>query len=226
MPVTKRSEAKESGWAQVRAALTKFEGDVLSADFDTYPPSVGEDGKPLPPKEFLEVVCANVKVLEFTEPLSMDINGQEYTFRVNCSDYTGSFWIEDFLEAADRFKLLIPDDIVGKRLLWKRLSREFDIKGVKRYAVGFVVDGVIGSAATSDSGGVAPAAVLDPMVVSLELAVGKTEEQFRSSISLSPGLDDAFKTLAKTGAITNYLVTENKLVIVTEGDRQVYRKPG
>ena len=101
MPITKREEAKESGFAQVREAMLSFAGDVVSAEFGQWGGKlIDEDtGKPILPREFLEVSCVNVEVLEVTEELVMAID--EWNFRVNCSDFKGSFWVEKFLESAD-----------------------------------------------------------------------------------------------------------------------------
>lgn len=229
MPITKREEARETGWAQVRAALTSFEGNVVSAEFGQWGSGklLDESGNPLPPKEFLEIVNTNLKVLSSTEPLQMDIEGGEFTFRVNCSDYKGSFWVEDFLASADKAKLLIPDDLVGKRIVWRKVTREYVIKGREVKTVNFIIDKVKGVSIpqAEEEVPVEPTSAEDPMEVLLELAVGKTETQFRSAASLKPGLDSTIKALVKAGVITAALVKEGKLVEVQEGTKKVYRIP-
>ena len=123
MPLTDRKQAKDGGFAQVRGALQKFKGTVDSAEFDKWGGKlVDDDGKPVPPREFLEVSCSGVEVLEVTEELSMEVT--EWNFRVNCSDFNGSFWVDKFLESADRFKLQIPEGLIGKRITWEKVTRE------------------------------------------------------------------------------------------------------
>ena len=230
-PITKKEEAQESGFAQVREALQSFEGDVVSAEFGQWGGTLvdPDTGKKIPPKEFLEVQCTGVKVLTVSEELSMAVD--EWNFRVNCSNYKGSFWVEDFLESADKAKLLIPDDLIGKRIVWKKASRSWDIKGRPVTYTNFVIDRVIG--ATEETpvvvGAVPEGAprspVEDPMEVACELAVGKTETQFRSAISLHPSfVNSPLLALAKAGAITKSLVEQGKLVVVGEGAKAIYQK--
>ena len=222
MPLTRREDAKESGFAQVREALQSFEGDVVAAEFGQWGGTLvdPDTGKPIPPREFLEVHCVNVKVLTVTEELAMAID--EWNFRVNCSDFIGSFWVEKFLESADRAKLLIPDDLVGKRVTWTKVTLEaVDGKGVRKPkfdATNFIIDKIGAVKETTAPQVVAsPAQPVeppeDPMEVALELAVGKTEAQFRSAISLHPSfVGSQLLPLAKAGAITQALVKEGKLV--------------
>ena len=246
MPLTDKSKAKESGFAQVRAAMQSFEGDVVAAEFGQWGGKLidEETGKILPPREFLEIETVNVKVLEVTEELVMAID--EWNFRVNCSDFIGSFWVEEFLESADRAKLLIPDNLVGKRIRWRKVTLEaVDNKGVRKPkfdATNFVIDAVLGEAGTpppaspkviasaqAEEVAVEPAQVApaeDPMEIACELAVGKTEPQFRSAISLHPSfVGSQLLPLAKAGAITQALVKEGRLVEVTEGNKTIYQKP-
>lgn len=244
MPITKRDEAKEAGFAQVREALQSFEGDVISAEFGQWGGKlIDDEGNIVPPKEFLEIDCVNVKPLTVSEELSMDIS-ERFTFRVNCSDYKGSFWVEDFLASADRAKLLIPDDLVGKRITWAKAIREYKIRGEIITASNFIIAGVKAAGAPKVVSKVAPGVVEptelqveeivlgeeiateDPMAIALELAVGKTETQFRSAISLHPGfINSPLLSLAKAGAVTAALVKEGKLVEVQEGTKTIYKKP-
>lgn len=234
-PLTNRDEAKESGFAQVRAALQLFEGDVVTAEFGMWGGKlIDDDGKKIPPKEFLEIECINVKVLETSEEL--DFQPEDWNFRINCSDYKGSFWVEDFLASADVNKLLIPDDLIGKRIVFKKVTRE--AKDPKYNVTNLIIDRVMGSVGTQTN---APTTTTpeevatetaapvvstnDPMSVALELAVGKTETQFRSAISLHKDfIGSPLLPLAKAGAITAALVKEGKLVEVKEGNKTVYRK--
>lgn len=238
MPITDRNQAKESGFAQVRKALQKFEGTVVSAEFDKYPPKMDDDGKPMPEKEYLDIVCVNNKALEVTEELSMDIS-EEWKIRVNCSDYAGSFWVEDFLASADKAKILIPDELVDKRIVWIKATREGTVPMYN--TTNFIIDSIKGKAKatpkvvssaapaqlpTANEAEEAPGGAVDPMAVALELAVGKTEPQFRTAISL----DEQFKgspllPMAKAGVITQSLVNDGKLVLVKEGNKQIYQKP-
>ena len=129
-PITDRTQARESGFAQVRESLRSFEGDVVKAEFSNWPGGgMGTDGKPLPPKEYLEISCVNVKVLDVTEELAMPVD--EWNFRVNCSDFKGSFWVEEFLKAADEQNILIPEGLIGKRVTFtKKTLESFDSKGL------------------------------------------------------------------------------------------------
>jgi len=235
-PITKKEEAQESGFAQVREALQSFEGDVISAEFDKWGGTLidPDTGKPIPPKEFLEVKCTGVKVLTVSEELSMAID--EWSFRVNCSNYKGSFWVEDFLDSADKAKLLIPDELISKRILWKKATRSWDIKGRSVDYTNYVIDKVIGAAGATPTvvagatvgaipEGAPVSPVADPMEVACDLAVGKTETQFRSAISLHPSfVGSSLLGLAKAGAITKSLVEQGKLVIVGEGAKAIYQK--
>ena len=230
MPITDRSQAKEPGWGQVREALTSFKGDVINIEFGMWGGGlVNDTGKPVPPKEFMEVSCTNVKVLESSEPLEMDIEGGNFSFRINCSDYKGSFWVEDFLASADRAKVLIPDGLIDKRVTWKKATRSYTLRNrgeVK--STNFIIDKVeeiTGLAEVPDE----PAKVTienDPMQIALELALGKTETQFRAAVSVHPKfVGSPLLPLAKAGAITASLVAQGQLVEVQEGTKKVYRRP-
>ena len=247
-PITKREEAKEGGFAQIREALVSFEGDVIAQDargnkteFGMWGGKlIGEDGKPIPPKEYLQIVCANVVPLEVTEELSMDIS-EGWTFRVNCSDYKGSFWVDAFLLSADKNKVLIPEGLIGKRITFKRFTLE--AREPKYNSTNYVIDKVSKAAIaapkivakTTPAPAAAPIEEVaaeavevssnDPMEIALELAVGKTEQQFRSAVALHPEfVNSPLLPLAKAGAITQTLVNDGKLKLVTQGNKQVYQK--
>lgn len=233
MPLTDRSKAKEGGWAQVRAAMLKFSGDVVSAEWGQWGGQLIDEntGKPLPPKEFLEINCENVEVLEVTEELSMEVT--EFGFRVNCSDYKGSFWIERFLESTDKFKLLVPDDLAGKRMTFEKQT--LVAEDPKYNSTNFVIVGVDGASKkttpkirkatqepTEVSGESEQTSGADPMEVACELAVGKTEAQFKTAIALHPVfVGNPLLNLAKAGMLTKALVDDGKLVEV-DG---IYQKP-
>ena len=226
MPITDRGEAKESGWRQIRAALRVFEGDVIGADFGMWPEGnlTRADGTPVPPREYLEIVCTKLKILEALEELSFIPD--EFTFRVTCSDYKGTFWVEDFLASADTYKLLIPEELVGKRITWKWVSRKYVIQGRNVETGNFVIAGVKELIPPE----VAPEPIHqgteDLMAIALEIAVGKTEAQFRSALSLHPLFSNSrVLQMAKVGAVTAALVDEGSLVVVNEGGKSVYRKP-
>ena len=204
-PIVDRKEARESGFAQVREALQSFEGDVVSAEFGQWGGKMidEETGNPIPPREFLEINCVNVKVLTVSEELAMPID--EWNFRVNCSDFKGSFWVDVFLASADKFKLLIPDNLVGKRITWEKVTLEaVDKNGVRKPkfdATNFIIAGVGAAsqatpapavvaapapAVVPDTGSGAATPVADPMEVEMELSVGNTDAQFRQAIALHP----------------------------------------
>ena len=248
-PITNRSEAKEGGFAQVREALFSFEGDVVAQDargnkteFGMWGGKLlGDTGKPVPPKEYLQVVCANVVPLEVTEELSMDIS-EGWSFRVNCSKYKGSFWVDAFLASADKSKVVIPEGLIGKRITFKRFTLE--ARDPKYNSTNFIIEKV-SKAATAAPKIITkatvpvvqtkveevPAEVIeevssgDPMEIALGLAVGKTEQQFRSAVALHPKfINSPLLSLAKAGAITQTLVNEGKLMLVMQGNKQVYQK--
>jgi len=228
MPIWKQEEAKDTGgFAQVREALQKFEGDVLDIIEGQYAPRLDDEGNPMPPREYVDVLCINNKVLETTEPLSMDIS-QKYSFRINCSDAKNSFWVDKWLASADKAKLLMPDGIKGKRIVFKKVTQV--AKNPQYNYTSYIIDKVLGTVAlpqTADevpTEGTAPAPAPvqtattptgDPMVIALELAVGKTEAQFRSAAALHEAfIGSPFLQLAKAGALTQTLVNEGKLKLV------------
>lgn len=232
MAITKKEDAVESGFAQVREALQSFEGDVVAADFDVWGTGgIGDDGKPLEPKEYFEIKCINVKVLTVKEELSMAIT--EWNFRVNCSAAKGSFWVDAFLDSADKAGVLIPEGIIGKRIRWTQRTMSWDIGGRKVDYTNFIIGEILGD---SDSAPIkTPEAqqdvpvsppVEDPMAIACDLAVGKTETQFRSAIALHLSfIGTPLLTLAKDGAITKTLVDQGMLKVVDEDGKEVYRKP-
>ena len=251
MPLTDRKQARESGFAQVREAMVSFVGDVVGAEFSQWGGKLidEETGKPIPPREFLEISCVNVEVLEVTEELAMAID--EWNFRVNCSDFKGSFWVEEFLASADEHKILIPDGLIGKRITWRKVTLEaVDGKGVRKPkfdSTNFIIDKIEeapkaapkitpkvtpveevaeGAEEVDETYEAAKADQGDPMEIALGLAVDKTETQFRSAISLHPQfVNSPLLPLAKAGAITQALVKDGKLVEVQEGNKTIYKRP-
>jgi hypothetical protein len=246
MPIYKSDEAKTGGWQQVRTAMQRFEMDVVGTEDGQWGgTTLGEDGKPLPPKEYFEVHGNNMHVLNSTEPLEMDVEGKEFSFRVNTSESKNSFWVDNFLASADKNKILLPDGIVGKRVVWIKQSKEWDISGKKIAYTNYVIESVRDSVVTAPpiqqvvQTQTAPAPTTptsvtppivsvteDPMQIALELAVGKTEAQFRSTVSMHPSfINSPLLPLAKAGAITSMLVSEGKLKLVSDGTKQFYAKP-
>ena len=248
MPITDRSEAKESGFAQVREALSKFKGRVTSAEFDMWGGELvdPETGKKVQPREFLEITTEDNEVLEVTEELSMDIS-QQWTFRVNCSDYKGSFWVEMFLASADKFKVRIPDGLINKVVTFEKVTLEaYDRNGErtpKFDATGMIIAGVEGGTAKAapkiiKKGGTAepeevaeeqteaqsPAqGTVDYMAKAADLAVGKTEAQFKTAIALDPVfINNPLLSLAKAGLLIQALINDGKLTVDGEGK---YKKP-
>jgi len=242
MPLTDRSQAKESGFAQVREALVSFKGDVESAEFGKWGGKlIDEEGNPVAPREFLEISNKAVEVLEVTEELSMPVD--EWNFRVNCSDFKGSFWVESFLASADAYKIQIPEGLVKKRVTWKKVTQEafdktgnpvpkfnstnFVIAGVEEVGAGRVVVPVVASPVVTPQVVAPSQPVTDPMELILALAIGKTENQFKTAVGLDPNFAGSpLLNLAKAGMLTQSLVNDGKLELVTEGNKQVYRVPG
>ncbi len=248
MPMTDRSQAKESGFAQIREALVAFEGDVVSAEFGQWGGQLTDEaGKIKPAREFMEITCINVEVTEVTEELAFVPD--EWNFRVNCSDFKGSFWIEKFLESADRAKILIPDGLGGKRIAFRKETLEATDKDGNRVpkfdSTNYVIDHIVGGGAKAApkvtpkvtttttpepvaevAAGAAEVSTADPMDIARDLAVGKTEALFRSAISLHPAfISSPLLPLAKAGAITKSLVDQGQLVEVKEGNKTVYQLP-
>uniref|UniRef100_A0A6M3KAQ2 Uncharacterized protein n=2 Tax=viral metagenome TaxID=1070528 RepID=A0A6M3KAQ2_9ZZZZ len=243
MPITDRSQAKEGGFAQVRGALQKFKGKVVKAEFGQWGGKlVDDDGKPVPPREYLEIESVEVEVLEVTEELSMDIT--EWNFRENCSEFKGSFWVEKFLESADKFKILVPDGLMNKVITFEKVTLEaFDKTGApnpKYNSTNYVIVAVEGGGAitakpkvVAKAQATAPVEVTepeeeestDPMEMALDLAVGKTETQFRTAIGIDPRFaGNPLVQMAKAGIITQALVNEGKLQLVKVGNKEVYTK--
>lgn len=230
MPITDRSKAKEGGFAQVRVALTKFKGTVIGADFDKWGGQlVDEQGKKKQPREFLEISCIDVEVLEVTEELTMDIS-EEFNFRENCSDFKGSFWIEIFLASADAHKILIPDGLVSKRVTFEKATLEAVDKDGNRnpkydstnYVI-VAVEDVKPKTQTAIIPTEQPqsGAAVDPLAVIQELAIGKTEAELKDAISKSVLAGTSVAPVAEAGILTQALVKEGKLVLV-DGK---YQKP-
>jgi hypothetical protein len=244
MPIYKREEAKEGGWAQVRKALLKFEATVDSVEDGQWGGQlVDDDGNKVAPREYLEIKCSDMHVLEVSEELTMDVEGMEYAFRENCSMNTGSFWVDKFLASADTHKILLPDGLVGKRVIFKKET--LVNKNPKYNSTNYVIDGIAKSTpkvvakvttaktiiaapapAVEEATEEAPTDTTDPMDIALELAVGKTETQFRSAFSMKPEFANSpLLGMAKAGLITAALVKDGKLVEVKEGTKTIYRKP-
>ena len=224
MPITKREDAKEGGFAQVREALQKFKGLCTDAVFDMWGGQLVDDqGRPRQPREFLELSFTDVEVLEATEELAMDIS-EQWTIRENCSDYKGSFWVEMFLASADKFKILVPDGLKGKILTMEKQTLEaFDKDGNPKpeyNATNYVIVGVeeVGTKAAKTT---APKPVAttpvqgDPMDIVETLAIGKTEAELTAALNASPELaTHPMGALAKAGMITQALVNANRLALV------------
>lgn len=221
MPLTDRTQAKEAGFAQVREVLQKFKGLVTDVQFGTWGGNLidPKTHKPVPPKEFMEVTSTGNVVLESTEPLSMDIT-EKYTFRVNCSDFKGSFWVEMFLASADAHKVLIPGGLKNKMITWEKATLENENPEYNK------TDWVIAEVADAPAGNTTPApsaAAPDPKALIADLAVGKTDAELQAAIDTAPGLMGSnVLPLAKSGMLTQALIKEGKLVLAGDGK---YQKP-
>lgn len=242
MPVFRTEDAQPAGWKQTREATVAFEGDVIGTVIDSWGgTALGDDGRPLPPSEYFEIKCANTHILEVSEPLEMDVEGKEFSFRLNTNPSENSFWVSMFIESAERNGILLPDGLAGKRIEFRKKTMEWNLKdGGSRSKTDFVIERVIGQAtpiqvtpapqgatvATPPPLATSPAPDNgDVMVTVMELADGKTEAQFVSAASLHPFFQDSpFLALAKAGALTSTLVKEGKLTLVEQGGSQVYKK--
>lgn len=220
MPITKREDAKEGGFAQVREALQRFKGLCIDAIFDKWGGQlVDDDGKKLQPREYLELSFIGTEVLEATEELNMDIS-EEWSVRINCSDFKNSFWVDMFLVSADKFKLLVPTDLKNKVLTMEKQTLEANdpqYNSTSWVIVG-VEEPIAGTAKAIKTE--APTQAADPSSAILELALGKTDEELKAAIS------EALKghpmlPLAESGLLTQALVGGGKLVLV-DGK---YQKP-
>ena len=228
MPITKRSELKSGGFAQVRAALQSFEEDCIGAEFGQWGGQfVDDEGNLQPTREFFEVESTNVVPIEVTEELSMDISSR-FSFRINCSETANTIW-DRFLESADKAKLLVPEGLVGKRISWKKVTIEgsepkftssnFIIDKVKQ-----ITPKVIKPVGTAKPVVLSPAQAVpnDLTALALELAIGRTEQQFRSAANLHPQLRGSqLLPLIKAGLTSAALITEGKIVLDEAG---VYQK--
>ena len=235
MPVYRKEDAKTGGFQQVREALVAFEGDVVKVESGQWGGQlVDNEGKPVAPREFFEIETTNNVPLKVIEDLSMDI-AERFSFRVNMSDYEGSFWVDEFLTSADKNKILLPDGLIGKRVTFKKITREaLDRKGnpTPRFNVtNFIIDKVAVKKAAIAKTVISPPSTPekkkgivedDPMALVCDLAVGKTEQQLRSAAGLHPKLiGSQILPLVKTGLATTALVADGKLILV-DGK---YQKP-
>ena len=236
MPVYRKEDAKTGGFQQVREALVAFEGDVVKVESGQWGGQlVDNEGKPVAPREFFEIETTNNVPLKVIEDLSMDI-AERFSFRVNMSDYEGSFWVDEFLTSADKNKILLPDGLTGKRVTFKKITREaLDRKGnpTPRFNVtNFIIDKVaVKKAAIAAKTVISPPSMPeqekgivedDPMALVCDLAVGKTEQQLRSAAGLHPKLiGSQILPLVKTGLATTALVADGKLILVNGK----YQKP-
>lgn len=213
-----REEAKNSGgFAQVRKALNIFEGTVLDAQFGQWDAG----------REYIEITTGDNIPIEVTEDLDMDITSK-YNFRINCSESPRSFYIADFLEACDKLKLIVPDDLIGKRIRWRKVRREASKPEFS--TENFIPETVLGSDLLVQAPSLQPVATpqaekaeFDPIQAMLSLAVGKTEKQFRTAVSLDPRFQGSpLLAMAKMGAVTETFIKEGKLIL----EDDVYRKVG
>jgi len=213
LPITKREDAKEGGFAQVREALQRFKGLCTGATFDTWGGQlIDADGKKLPPREYLELSFTGVEVLETTAELNMDIS-EEFSVRINCSDFKGSFWVEMFLASTDKLKLVVPDGLKNKVLTL--LKETLEAEDPKYNATNWVIVGVeeAGSAKPKTEAPKVEAQATDPTNAILELAVGKTEEELKAAISETLN-GHPMLPLAEAGLLTQALVNAGKLALV------------
>jgi hypothetical protein len=245
MPIYDRTQAKDSGFAQVREALVAFEGDVVGFEDGQWGQTQDDRDAGRKVKEFVEIKNVNVKILEVSEELTMIPT--EWDFRVNTSMNNGSFWVDKFLLSADDNKVTLPNGLIGKRVVWRKVGMPFTIKGkngapdTDGVSSNFVIDKVLGGQAQPAPAVVrkeaiktapvtAPIATPPPMAapvavdwmgLALELAVGKTEAQFREAVAKDPQFSTSpLLPLAKAGGVTIALVNGKKLKL--EGE--VYQK--
>ncbi len=233
MPVFKKEDAKESGWGQTREVIQSFEGDVSKVELGAWAPRANPDGTLQEPKEFMDITSINNRVLETTEEPSMDITAS-YSFRVNMSDYKGSFWVEKFLDACDKLHILLPDGLQGKHVTWKKMTHqaihkgihtpEFDATNFMPVAIG--VSAIVQQNAPVQQVVPPPATTTDPMELMIALAIGRTDAQFKSAIGLDPAfVNSPYLPLAKSGAIMATLLAQGKVKLVTDvNGKQVYSR--
>ncbi len=239
MPTWKKEEAKESGWAQTREVIQSFEGDVSKVELGAWAPRANPDGTMQEPKEFIDITSINNRVLETLEEPSMDITAS-YNFRVNMSDFKGSFWVEKFLDACDKLHILLPDGLQGKHIVWRKQTQEavrrqkggtvtrvpeFDATNFIPVAVGASPAGAMAQPIPVQAV-IPPVIATDPMELMMNLAIGKTDAQFKSAIGLDPAfVNSPYLPLAKSGAIMQTLLAQGKIKLVTGTDgKQVYSR--
>lgn len=231
MPIYDEKQATENGYAQVRKAMTSFAGNVVKVEEGAWAPKKDEaTGILKKAKEYLEIFCENVQVMASTEPLTMDIT--EWNFRADQATDKKSFWVQKFLPSARVAGVILPNGLVGKRILFSKVTLEAkDKNGIpnpKYNKTSFVIEKVLGDAMVKPADLTAPETTpnvpkVDPMIEAVNLANGKTEIQFRSAIGLNP-LCSSLIPLAKTGALTAQLVAEGRLTKINNAGREVYQK--
>lgn len=165
-PIFDKAQAVDSGWEQLRKAMLSFEGDVIKVEFGEYPPTLNADGTQRGAREFMDVTCRNWKAITVTEVLNFF--PEEFSFRVNCSSGKGSFWVDEFLESADRNRIILPNGLLGNRILWIRVDKPWTVKEKSGVTSGYVIDRVLGLAAPVVAAAVVPipvAASITPAAV-------------------------------------------------------------
>ncbi len=244
MPVYKKEEAKSGGFQQVREAIQAFEGDVSKVEEGQWGGQLVDDkGKPRPPKGYFEIETTNNIVIEATEDLSMDI-AEKFSFRINMSEYLGSFWVVAFLESADRNKVLLPDGLKGNRVMFRKMTLEGSEP--KFNVTNFVIDKVVKKTVTAPkivAKTVAKPTIAKPVItlrvsqpqaaenasvaedntmeLALSLAIGKTEQQFRSAAGLHPKLiGSQLLPLIKAGLASQALIADGKMILGEDGKYQ------
>jgi hypothetical protein len=161
----------------------------------------------------------------------MDIS-QSYSFRENCSDSSGSFWIDKFLDSTDKFNIQVPEGLIGKRIVWEKVTLK--AKDSQYNATNYIIVGVkAGTAPAPKVTSKTPPTTApvtetsnDPMETAKNLAIGKTEAQFRTAISFDPAFTGSpLISLAKAGMLTQALINDGKLVKTKKGNLEIYALP-
>lgn len=200
--------AVEMDYKVIRDNLTSFEATVIGLEEGEWGGTeIDEEGNVKPPKMFVEFICDDVKLVSSNVPVELP---STYKFRINPSQYKNSFWVGAFLKSATANNISLPDGIIGKRVVFTKVPF-----GEGKYvSTNFIIEKVID--------GNAPSTDVDPEEL-INLAVGKTEAQFRQAAQLNTKWsgNTALITNIKLGKTTADYVASGVLVV---GDDGVYQR--
>ena len=198
--LTNRKDAKSSGLAGVRQAIEVIEGDVVDETEGVWEKSQYGEGQ-----TYVQIDMENCIVKEGLEPI--ELFDDRFSFRINTSDYKGSFWEEEFLKSCDDSKVL-ANDLVGKRIRFKKVTHTWEWRdGTIRTKRDFVIDTILVTDKKEKE------EVGDDYC--LRLATGRSVNAFKVACSADPLLRRSPELLEtiKTGIWLQSMIKAGKLAV-------------